>query len=212
MMHSIRLASLVLTFVAASGTLLKTGIAPVSAQRSPLPQVAFSSRVHLPQWQPLGDSGPRDGGYLYRFQRGDKVLEIRMQEINVFSGNSNRFLRDAAIARSFDPQQPQIRSQPEGGTYALMYDSQATRLTTCLVPSGQSLGRYDDYLRYSHRQQLQPRQLAAWLAGTGPMRDARCLWITLSLPQDGTPPEAVYPLLEEVWRDWFPQWQRAFNP
>ncbi|NJR67382.1 MAG: hypothetical protein HC771_01005 [Synechococcales cyanobacterium CRU_2_2] len=219
-----------LTCLSVVGVLAKSLIAPASVQRQPLPPAQLLAEVPLRHWQAIDHSG-LDGRYEYRSvgptrspvnslptdtplapQTPTRHLTVTVYEMNAFTANSRRFQRDAAIARSFDPSWPQVRRLAGVGSYVLARDRTTTTLTACITPQGKSVGSYEDYLGQTYRQQFEPLRLLAWAAGTGVVRDARCLWITMSMPQAETPPDQAELLLEEAWREWFPRWKGVLPP
>ncbi|MFM7575384.1 MAG: cyanoexosortase A system-associated protein [Microcystaceae cyanobacterium] len=205
------------------GTVL-TGITVLFWPPQSRPQaIAFPDTIPLDGWQPVKNppplSPPREknadelfhfiNGHAYQYQRGDQTLRIEMRYFAPVTADVHSLL-----TYYWQPNPPDLEiQQKEGiGYFALLTDPKQTYLSTCLTPRGGTTVNREQFTQLRYRQDLTPLRVAMWAIGQGSLLDSRCLWITLSVPNSSSSPNASpAATLTTVFPQWLDQWRSRFE-
>jgi cyanosortase A-associated protein len=150
-------------------------------------------------------------GQEYQYQQSKQAVTVALRFISPTHGSINAFLEniyDESLLEAY--QGGKTRSVSEVGSYQLFSDGEKAYLSACLVPDGESTATRDRYAQQSDANVFDLKTLLPRLVGLRSVRERRCLWVHLSTPLQGESPEAREEVLEEVFKEGYPQWQRLF--
>ena len=142
----------------------------------------------------------------YQYTQKGQPLDIEM-----------RYLQDNAsvpkLIRSFyqASSTPIVRQHPGVGKYGLGVDKQnRAYLSACINPRGSSTFTQTEFITNRYLYDVRPDRLVNLMLGKELLLDKRCVWAHLSVPLNGSSPEAAYQVLENAWFDWHKWWQLNF--
>ena len=199
--------------------LFKLVIYPSQENRSVVP-INFPDSVPLDKWQQLESKSLEDklipdsgyfageniGGHSYKYSLPDRSLTIEMRYLVNTNGDLKYFVKDYTGSI-----EPYLYEQPGIGFYSMYPYGDRIYLTTCINPYGKTSVKSDRFRRNALRHAIDPKRILIWLTSQDKIIDNRCLWAYLSMPVRDSPPEAVYPLLEDAWFDWHQWWTENFK-
>ena len=141
-------------------------------------------------------------GKFYRYEEGDRILEIEMRYITYTDGNLKKYLQthkkiDTLLS---------IKQQPDIGFYGLFANEEKAYLTSCLNPRGPSTVTAAQFSHNRNTYDLQWHRILWWMLGRSDLRQWNCLWVNLSIPLDGFSQEETYSILEQSWLEWYNWW------
>ena len=196
-------------------------ILPTKASKSRITPLVFPTHIPLQKWQQtetkalsgrtIPDSkyfiGDNLGGQSYSYIHQDRALEIKARYLVNTNGDLKSYVKQytGAIA-------PFLREQEQIGSYVIYPYKDAVYLTACINPYGETSVTSDRFRHNSLRHSLNLIRIWRWLTSQNGVIDSRCLWVYLSMPLDNNSPEAVYPLLEAAWFDYYQWWAQNYPP
>ncbi|MFM1842610.1 MAG: hypothetical protein RLZZ490_1346 [Cyanobacteriota bacterium] len=207
------LAVLAIAVLAQAGmTLARPGIdkdAPPVAKTVPYPQ-----DVPLPGWQLQSSQAQKsshhliDDGHLYTYAKNKEILTAQAHlEVNK-SGAVNHYLvlNDIPI----NPNNLEIKSDPERGTYGIVKQQDKTYLSACLNAAGKSTFEQGELTKNRYQYGMSPLGIAGWVLGLNDLTDNRCLLTIMAIPV-ATPNELTHhnnvKQLEAAWVAWYDWWK-----
>jgi cyanosortase A-associated protein len=222
--RSIRLSLLAVTFLGTVLVTAKLAAAPKqdkgqAAAQTPNP---LPATVAIQDWQFLNSTPTKPEkeapfGRQYRYQQGDRTLDVALQYMNS-DGNISRYLFVYTPVRTANASM-QIRHQPGVGYYGVLSHQGNAYLSACVNPRGESTVTEQQFTQNRYTYDLQASRLLPWLLGKESLIDRRCLWTFMSTPveansqaETATATEAAYKTLETTWFSWNKWWQSNFPP
>ena len=193
-------------------TLARPGIdkdAPPVAKTVPYPQ-----DVPLPGWQLQSSQAKKsphfliDDGHLYTYGKNDETLTAQTHlEVNK-SGAVNQYLMLNGVL--IDPNNLEVKSDPERGTYCIVKQLDKTYLSACLNAAGKSTFDQGELTKNRYEYGLSPLGVIGWVIGVNDLTDNRCLLTIMAIPVE-TPNELDHQnnvkQLEAAWVAWYDWWK-----
>ncbi|WP_017655600.1 cyanoexosortase A system-associated protein [Fortiea contorta] len=203
---------LAVIFAGAILVLGKLILSPTSAPPE-ITSFVFPPEVPLPQWrlsesfsppEPKAQAAEIISQNYYRYIQNSKQLDIDMRylmlEYTHFSIKNLTPISTSAI----------VRQHQKVGFYGLGIDQQRAYLSSCINPRGGSTFTVEQFNRNRYLYDLRPQYFLSWLLGKDSLLDRRCLWVNLSVPLQGSSPQAAYQVLENAWIPWYQWWEIRF--
>lgn len=95
---------------------------------------------------------------------------------------------------------------PGQGFYIKFNQNQRQYLSSCINPQGEPTANSRQFLANRNLYDFNLKQIASYVLGLSDLRDKRCLWVVLSIPQaQGAELE-----LTKAWQGWLNYWQLRF--
>lgn len=188
----------------------------------PVADFAFPQNISLASWEYMGNQ-PIDVSQLdskenqdriqsanrYQYQDRNTKLDIEMYYLTDTRGNIESLLQQQTKIAPETLKTQEIKQQ-DNNYYSLFSDRDRTYLSSCLNPTGNSTVTQKQFSQNLDRRQLNLRLITDWLKGKDSIRDRRCLWITLSIPNDSASFLSPNDILEQAWHNWHQWWQPRF--
>ena len=198
--------------------LLKLVIHPTKENRS-VTSINFPESVPLGKWQQLESKSLEDklipksgyfvgenvGGHSYKYSLSGGSLTIEMRYLVNTNGDLKYFVKDYTGSI-----ETYLYEKPGIGSYSMYSRRDRVYLTTCINPYGETSVTSDRFRRNGLRHAINPKRILIWLTSQDTIVDNRCLWAYLSMPLQDSPPETVYPLLEDAWFNWHQWWTENY--
>lgn len=185
--------------------------------------LAFPSQLSLNNWKETSSSSLVENpetellfnglhsGQEYNYQQGNEEVTVALRFISPTHGSINAFLEDIYDESLLEAYAAgKTRSLSEVGSYQLFSDGEKAYLSACVIPDGESTATHSGYTRQSDANVFDIKTLLPRLVGLRSVRERRCLWVHLSTPLEGESPEASEEVLEEMFKEGYPQWQGLF--
>ena len=145
----------------------------------------------------------------YRYKENDTPLNIDIYYLTDTRGHLESLLSKRLEIDSESLQTQKIEQQANG-YYSLFSDRDRTYLSSCLNPTGKSTVTQKQFSQNLNQRPLDLELLKNWLLGKASIRDRRCLWVTISTPQNSGSFLQSSDILEQVWQTWYEWWQPRF--
>ncbi|MFE4106723.1 cyanoexosortase A system-associated protein [Almyronema epifaneia] len=200
----------------------KNPVAP-QAKLKPLP---FPTEISLNNFEFLSsdaiqphsakNSGSQNrliNGYVYEYEQAERSLTIEMYYLFDTSGNVIGFLNENTTipAEAVAPHLRTERYQAAIGYYLLFSHQTKDYLVSCINPKGESTVTLPQFRANRYRYDIWSPRLLRWMFTSENIRDFRCLWVVISLTDKSDSVQERYAILENVWFDWYGQWQPKFS-
>ena len=196
-------------------------ISPKAGQRSPA-KFVFPNKISLPEWNFTSGRlnevkiSPTEevqelfkGGKKYKFRRQNKILDVDIYYLSNTRGNIESLLKKHLNLGEQTINNIQIK-RTNKNYYGLFKDRDRTYLSTCHNPFGYSTFTHKQFSQNLNSRSLNLQLIGNWLLGKDSIRDRRCLWTIMSIPnQQGTSQE-LNQTLERTWKDYHQWWQTRF--
>ena len=203
-----------------------------SAGNRPVADFVFPETVPLSSWEHIGNqkidvpqTAPTESeeseeneqskeviqsANRYQYRGQNTRLDIEMHYLTDTRGNlENLLVEQNEIAPEVLKQQ-EIKQQDNASYYSLFSDRDRTYLSSCLHPTGDSTVTAKQFSQSLDRKKLNLKLISNWFLGKASIRDRRCLWVTISTPNDNDSFSENRAMLEEVWQNWHQWWQPRF--
>jgi cyanosortase A-associated protein len=145
----------------------------------------------------------------YQYRENTNKLDIEMYYvIDTRGGVEKLLLKQSKIAP--ESLKKQEIKQQNNGYYSLFQDRDRTYLSSCLNPIGNSTVTEKQFSENLDRYPLNLELIGNWLLGKTSIRDRRCLWVTISTPNNSSSFLDSKDILEKVWQNWYRWWQPRF--
>lgn len=142
----------------------------------------------------------------YQYTQKSQTLNIEMRYL---TDNADVFALLRSFYKASSP--PKVRQQEGIGKYGLGIDqNQRAYLSACINPRGGSTITQGEFTLNRYLYDVRPDRLVNLMLGKELLLDKRCVWVYLSIPLNGSSPEAAYEVLENAWFDWYKWWQPNF--
>jgi cyanosortase A-associated protein len=188
----------------------------------PVPHFEFPKTIPLTFWQQIENKNIKvtqltsqqnqyviQSANLYQYQEEDIQLDIKMYYLTDARGNVEDLLLEQTKITPKALKKKEIRQQ-NNNFYILFSDRHRTYLSSCLNPNGNSVINRTQFSQNISNRQLSLKLLVNWLIGKDSIRDRRCLWVTISTPNNSSSFLQPQDLLEQVWQEWYQWWQPRF--
>lgn len=202
---------------------LKLALDPKAANRQP-PNFNFPQSIEIPALQSLGwefisskaiapENPKLEESFLdiheYQFKQDQKsnlkALTIGMYYTLGTRGESSEFLAQRFKIETI-PIKQEIKGNAETGYYSLFNYKGRSHLVSCINPRGTSTVTSPQFLLNRNAYDFQLDRIMPWFLGQESLRDLRCLWVDMSIPE--APKSAA--ILEKAWEPWYQYWQGKF--
>ncbi|VEP12229.1 conserved hypothetical protein [Hyella patelloides LEGE 07179] len=183
---------------------------------------AFPEQIPLPFWEYRGNQAINvsklnseksqdviQSANRYQYQENDTRLDIEVYYLTDTRGNVESLLVEQTKITPESLKTQEIEQQ-DNGYYSIFSDRDRTYLSSCLNPTGNSTVTQKQFSQNLDRRQLNLKLLGNWLLGKDSIRDRRCLWVTISIPNDNSSFLQPRGILEQVWQNWYEWWQPRF--
>ena len=188
------------------------------AGNRPTTNFVFPPKIPLPSWEYVGkqtiDVSPIEeapdviqSANRYRYRDNATQLNIDMYYLTDTRGQIEHLLQKARISPDLKTQQ--IKQQ-DNNYYSIFSDRNYTYLSSCLNPTGESTVTQKQFSENLYKRSLNLKLLSDWLLGKASIRDRRCLWVTISTPNDSSSFLEPTDILEQTWQDWHQWWRPRF--
>lgn len=183
-------------------------------------EFSFPSAIPLANWQQL-DNGtvPLEPpaklkeqiqtGNRYLYRDGSTELAISMYYLTNTRGDVDGLLAQYADMGSEDWQLGEIL-ETDLGFYRLASDRKRTYITGCLNSQGTTTVSQRQFSTSLNNRQFDLELLLDWLLNRASIRDRRCLWVTISTPNQGATLFELTEVLLPAWHSWLTWWQPRF--
>lgn len=192
------------------------------AGNRPVTDFVFPQRIPLPSWKYLGnqtidvspinsesESDVVQSAKRYKYRENATQLDIEMYYLTDTRGNIEHLLQKQARISPETLKRQQIKQQ-DNNYYSIFSDRNYTYLSSCLNPTGESTVTQKQFSESLYNRSLNLKLLGDWLLGKASIRDRRCLWVTISTPNDSSSFLEPTDILEQTWQDWHQWWQPRF--
>ena len=182
----------------------------------------FPQKIPLPSWEYVGgqtidisqinSAAGHDviqGGNRYQYRENATELDIEMYYLTDTRGHIEHLLQKEAQISSETLKTQEIKQQ-DNNYYSIFSDRNYTYLSSCLNPTGESTVTQKQFSENLYKRSLNLRLLSDWLLGKASIRDRRCLWVTMAIPNDSSSFLEPTDILEQTWQDWHQWWQPRF--
>jgi cyanosortase A-associated protein len=204
---------------------LKLALDPKAANRQP-PNFSFPQSVEIPGlkllgWQFLSSKAiapenPKLEEFFldiheYQFNQdqksSQKALTIGMYYTLGTRGESSEFLaKRFKIETATIPIKQEIKGNAETGYYSLFNYKGRSHLVSCINPRGTSTVTSQQFFRNRNAYDFQSDRIIPWFFGQVSLRDLRCIWVDMSIPEAAKSAS----ILEKAWEPWYQYWQGKF--
>ncbi len=184
----------------------------------------FPTKISLPGWSftdsqsseietlPENKSqGLIKGGKEYKFNHQNKSLDINSYYLSNTRGNVQHLLKENLKIDDQTLANIQIKRSNQN-YYGLFQDQDRTYLSTCLNPFGYSTFTQRQFSQNLNSRQLNLQLIGNWLRGKDSIRDRRCLWTVMSIPNQQETSQNLHQTLEQTWKDYHQWLQPRFPP
>lgn len=145
-------------------------------------------------------------GKLYRYEEGDRVLEIEMRQIAYTDGNIEHYWqRYKDLTPSF-----RVKQQENVGLYILFMVEERAYLSSCINPSGPSTATVEQFRHNRNTHDLQWHRIVLWMLGRSDLRQWNCLWVNVSILLEDVSQEEIDLKLEKAWFEWYNWWESRY--
>jgi cyanosortase A-associated protein len=185
-------------------------------------QFSFPTQIPLATWEYIGNQKINIIRYKleknqdkiqsasrYQYQENTNKLDIEMYYVTDTRGGVEKLLLKQGKIASESLKKQEIKQQ-NNGYYSLFQDRDRTYLSSCLNPTGNSTVTEKQFSENLDRRPLNPELIGNWLLGKTSIRDRRCLWVTISTPNNSSSFLDSKDILEQVWQNWYQWWQPRF--
>jgi len=196
-------------------------IDPQAGRKSPT-KFAFPDEIPLPGWsfvsshkndtKILSTDEEKDiikDGKDYKFTHKNRSLDIDIFYLSNTRGNIQQLLKEYFNIDEQTLKNIQIK-QTNQNHYSLFAHQDRAYLSTCLNPFGYSTFTQRQFSQNLNSRQLNLRLVGNWLLGKDSIRDRRCLWTIMSIPNQQENPQVLNQTLEQAWDDYHQWWQKRF--
>jgi cyanosortase A-associated protein len=200
---------------------LKLAIDPKAANRQPQ-SFNFPQTIEIPALLALGwefvsskaiaPENPKLEEFFldiheYKFNQDHKALTIGMYYTLGTRGESSEFLaKRFKIETATIPIKQEIKGNAETGYYSLFNHKGRSHLVSCINPRGTSTVTSQQFLLNRNTYDFQSDRIIPWFLGQVSLRDLRCLWVDMSMPEAAKSAS----ILEKAWEPWYQYWQGKF--
>lgn len=192
-----------------------------NAGNRPVTNFVFPQKIPLPYWEYVGKQTinvsptveeARDiiqSANRYRYRENATLLNIDMYYLTDTRGHIEHLLQKQASINPETLKTQQIEQQ-DNNYYSIFSDRDRTYLSSCLNPTGESTVTQKQFSENLDKRLLNLKLLSDWLLGKASIRDRRCLWVTISTPNDSSSFLEPTDILKQTWQDWHQWWQPRF--
>ncbi|NDJ16201.1 cyanoexosortase A system-associated protein [Myxacorys almedinensis] len=157
------------------------------------------------------DSFHLDGqSYEYRNNSNDSDLTVDLYYVRQANGDIENYFKAYTLDNEIVIAERPTQKQGKNGFYSLFEHKRKAYLSTCINSRGSSTVTREQFVANRNTYDLQPSRLIPVLVGREEPRDARCLWVTLSMPLEHRSVETVQQQLEAAWNDGYRNWLSQF--
>ncbi len=149
-------------------------------------------------------------GHKYEYQHNDRRLAIYTYYVTETDGDIANYFKSYQLDDKIVTSAASIQKQNQNGFYDLFVHEQTAYLSSCINSRGYSTVTREQFKSNRNVYDLQINRSIPILLGREKPRDARCLWVTLSLPIQNQSVQAAYAQLETAWSDWYTWWFPRF--
>lgn len=193
-----------------------------NAGNRPVSDFVFPQKISLPSWEYVGkqtidvsqinlaaDREVIQSANRYQYRENRTQLAIEMYYLTDTRGHIEHLLQKKANINPETLKTQQIKQQ-DRNYYSVFSDRNYTYLSSCLNPTGESTVTQKQFSENLDKRSLNLKLLGDWLLGKASIRDRRCLWVTISTPNDSSSFLEPTDILEQAWQDWHQWWQPRF--
>ena len=188
----------------------------------PVTDFVFPQKIPLPSWEYVGNqtidvsqidlAANREviqSANRYQYRENATQLDIEMYYLTDTRGQIEHLLQEQAHISPETLETQQIKQQNDN-YYSIFSDRHRTYLSSCLNPTGESTVTQKQFSENLYQRSLNLKLLSDWLLGKASIRDRRCLWVTISMPNNSSSFLEPTDILEQTWQDWYRWWQPHF--
>lgn len=146
----------------------------------------------------------------YHYTRDNKDLKVDIHYILGSRGNVDSYLQKYSNISSEVLKSRQIEYIKGVGYYSLFVADNRAYLSSCIGPRSNSSVTQKQFSQNRYQGDLKIEVWKDWLLGKASIRDRRCLWVTISTPNNSSSFLKQRELLEQVWQECYQWWQPRF--
>ena len=146
----------------------------------------------------------------YHYTRGNEDLKVDIHYILGTQGSVDSYLQNYSDVSSEALESQQIEYIEGVGYHSLFVADKRTYLSSCISPRSHSSVTQKQFSQNRYRGDLNFKVWKDWLLGKASIRDRRCLWVTISTPNNSSSFLQPQELLERVWQECYQWWQPRF--
>lgn len=148
-------------------------------------------------------------GYEYSYQKEKQAFKVKVHYLPAADGDLALYLSSYGINQQKVKAKP-TQQQGQTGFYHLFEHERTAYLSSCINPKGSSTVTREQFFANRNAYDLKPDRLIPIILGVEDLRDARCLWVTISTPIENQSIQEVHQQLESVWREVYAWWMPNF--
>ena len=196
-------------------------IDPQAGRKSPA-KFVFPDEIPLPGWNFVSSQKnetkilPTDeakdiiqDGKDYKFTYKNRSLDIDIFYLSKTRGNIKQLLKEYFNVDEHTLKSIQIK-QTNQNHYSLFVNQDRAYLSACINPFGHSTVTQRQFSQNLNNRLLNLRLVGNWLLGRDSIRDRRCLWTIMSIPNHQETSQELNQTLEQTWEDYHRWWQKRF--